>query len=149
MMFRQKLKMDGFSTNWRFQFRGPKLTFEVISKTKRISKHILDYSWVIPTRFPHIKTWFSIQNVEHRSKCEKQRWESSKNPCLGSPAGVIFKFSKTFLLRLPLGFNKKNCKPALPRVFGILSGTGIAGAALALALALPFAFLDWGFIDVF
>ena len=54
MSFGRKLEIEGFE-KMKHQFWDPEWTFEAVSKTKMTSKHILDYSGVIPAQFPYIK----------------------------------------------------------------------------------------------
>ena len=50
------------------QFWGPKLTFEVVSKTEMTFKNILDHSAVIPAQFPYIKKMFLIKLAQNLEK---------------------------------------------------------------------------------
>ena len=53
------------------QFWDPKLTFELVSKTKMTSKYILYHSAVIPAQFPYIKICFLMKIAENRQKTIK------------------------------------------------------------------------------
>ena len=53
------------------QFRGPKLTFEAVSKSGMIPKYILAYSWVIPAQFPYKIILFFMKSTQNREKSIK------------------------------------------------------------------------------
>ena len=68
MSFGRKLKIEGFKKNEKNQCWGPKMTFEVVSKTKMTFKNILDYSAVIPAQFPYIRIFFLIKSTPNPEK---------------------------------------------------------------------------------
>ena len=66
---------SNFPTSVLFQFRGPKLIFEAISKTNMAFKNILDHSAIIPAQFPYIRILYILNKIGPKSRnIDKNRY---------------------------------------------------------------------------